>query len=168
MYLWLMDLYTALIGAVVGSVLTFVASLIVARNQRNSRERAQAYELQRTLTVALVQSMLAFWECKQNPSANAHRYREVESRMEADIAMFNANLEGYRACCVRWYVSMAVMSIRVSRPQWSKTGAVREAICEPLLKWAGLDSSYGNSWFAARSSLGVDDFTPENILRKRY
>lgn len=159
-----MDLIAALGGAFVGGLLTLLASLVVARRQQKAQELAQEYELRRTLTVALVRSMLEFWECKQNPSANAPRYREVESRLAADIAMFNANLSGHRSCCVDWYVSTAVASIRTGRSEWSEADVVRTVICEPLLKWARLDGFHDNSWFEKRSNLGLENFTPERIL----
>lgn len=159
-----MELFAALAGACVGAILSFVASSSVSKRQRRADELNQAHELRRTLTVALVRTLLEFWECCQNPTANSHRLREIESRLEADIAMFNANLSGYRSCCVRWYVRAAINSIRVGNPSWKDGSRVREAICEPLLKWAALDISYTNKWFEDRAKIKQEEFTPERIL----
>lgn len=159
-----MDLFAALAGACVGALLTFFASANVAKIQRKAQRLSQSDELRRTLTVALVRTLLEFWECCQNPSANAHRLRDVESRLAADTAMFNANLNGYRSCCVRWYVEAAISSIRTGHGSWTHGGRVREAICEPLLKWSTVDTAYSNLWFEARAKLRSEDFTPEGIL----
>lgn len=155
-----MELIVAIVGSLLGGGLSILTAIIVFRRERKAKEAEEESALRRTLAVALVRSVLDLRECQQNPSANAHRSRDVHSLADANLVLFRANLDDPYQSDVGRYVQRVYDHVSTGASTWSTVEGLQLAFCEPLLKWSASAPMYSNSWFSDRAHTSPDEFTP--------
>ncbi len=153
--------WSGVVGALIGGAATGLTAWLAFRAQRRATAADAAALMRRQLADSLVRSLADFRECRANPAANAAREREVHSRLEADLALFNGSLTLPRDVALKEYLARIRVMIFKGANGWADEVNFSGSIGDPILRWAVGDREFGAAWFESRSSRSDGEFRPE-------